>query len=203
MNWIDIGIIALVLFNMARGFRNGLLRGVLDLAGVFLVLCIALTQFTRISTVLSDLLSMSSNTIRWLSLLVCLGVVTGVINAITRLVGLFIGKMGPTVLERAGGAVFGTLRGMVIVSLLLTLMHSFPFRAPFKSPIEQSSLAPSALSIVPMIYDGFIVKVVPGSRPFVDQIAQPLKDSSNTPADVTRFPEPVAHTRTFRRPAAT
>ncbi|MBM3263953.1 MAG: CvpA family protein [candidate division Zixibacteria bacterium] len=185
MNWIDFGIIAFLLFNMARGFRNGLLRSVLDLVGVFFVLCIALTQFTRISGVLSDLLSMSSPSIRWLSLLVCLGVVMGVMNGITRLIGLFIKKESPAIPERAVGALLGVLRGAVIVSILLLLMHSFPFRAPIKSSIERSSLAPSALSIVPMIYDGFIVRIVPGSRPFVDQIDQPLKNSSNAPAYIT------------------
>lgn len=177
MNWIDFLIIALILYNAARGFRGGLLQSTVNLIGFLVVLCIALTQFTRISGLLSDVLSRSSHTISWLSLLVCLGVASGLINAMTRLVGLFIKKTNPSVVDRAGGTVLGSLRGVLVVSLVLTVIRYFPVATPLKSSLEQSALAPSALSIVPIVYDGFVVKVVPSSRPFVDQIDRTLTGS--------------------------
>ena len=177
MNWIDFLIIALILYNAARGFRGGLLHSTINLFGFLLVLCITLTQFTRISGLLSDILSRSSHTISWLSLLVCLGVTTAIVNGITRLAGLFIKKANPSVVDRAGGTILGSLRGVLVVSLVLTVIRYFPVAAPFKFSLEQSALAPSALSIVPIIYDGLVVRVVPGSRPFVDQIDRTLTSS--------------------------
>jgi membrane protein required for colicin V production len=188
MNWIDFGIIVLVLYYMALGFRKGILRGALDLVGIIAVLMIALTQFRVVADLLSDLLSTSSSTVRWLSFLLCLGVLMAVVNALTRLVGYFTQKTGQTVPDRLVGAFFGMLRGAFIVSLMLILVISFPFSSSFKSQIDQSSLAPSALSIIPIVYDAFILKVVPGSRPFVDQLNQHLKESSATPVDLTSAP---------------
>lgn len=187
MNWIDFLIIALILYNAARGFRAGLLQSAVNLIGFLIVLSIALTQFTRLSGPLSDMLSRSSNAIRWLSLLVCLGVASGLINVMARLVGHFIRQSNPSLFNRIGGTLLGSLRGVLVVSVALTVIRYFPVNAPFKSSLEQSALAPSAMSIVPIIYDGFVVKVVPGSRPFVDQIDRALTGSVSAVTETNAF----------------
>ena len=170
MNWIDTGIIALLLYQMAMGYRKGLSRGVLDLIGIVAVVIIALTQFRLISDLLGEILSSSSSLIRWLSFFLCLGLSLALINGLMRLVSRFIKTSSSTWINRLIGLILGGTRGVIIASVLLILYVSLPISTPFKSQIAQSSLAPSALSIVPLIYDTVVPRFKPDSRPFVEQL---------------------------------
>ena len=170
MNWIDTGIIALLLYQMAMGYRKGLSRGVLDLIGIVAVVIIALTQFRLISDLLGEILSSSSSLIRWLSFFLCLGLSLALINGLMRLVSRFIKTSSSTWINRLIGLILGGTRGVIIASVLLILYVSLPISTPFKSQIAQSSLAPSALSIVPLIYDTVVPRFKADSRPFVEQL---------------------------------
>lgn len=177
MNWIDTGIIALLLYQMAMGYRKGLSRGVLDLIGIVAVVIIALTQFRLISDLLGEILSSSSSLIRWLSFFLCLGLSLALINGLMRLVSRFIKTSSSTWINRLIGLILGGTRGVIIASVLLILYVSLPISTPFKSQIAQSSLAPSALSIVPLIYDTIVPRFKPDSRPFVEQLNHEFRSS--------------------------
>ena len=177
MNWIDTGIIALLLYQMAMGYRKGLSRGVLDLIGIVAVVIIALTQFRLISDLLGEILSSSSSLIRWLSFFICLGLSLALINGLMRLVSRFIKTSSSTWINRLIGLILGGTRGVIIASVLLILYVSLPISTPFKSQIAQSSLAPSALSIVPLIYDTVVPRFKPDSRPFVEQLNHEFRSS--------------------------
>ena len=177
MNWIDTGIIALLLYQMAMGYRKGLSRGVLDLIGIVAVVIIALTQFRLISDLLGEILSSSSSLIRWLSFFLCLGLSLALINGLMRLVSRFIKTSSSAWINRLIGLILGGTRGVIIASVLLILYVSLPISTPFKSQIAQSSLAPSALSIVPLIYDTVVPRFKPDSRPFVEQLNHEFRSS--------------------------
>lgn len=177
MNWIDTGIIALLLYQMAMGYRKGLSRGVLDLIGIVAVVIIALTQFRLISDLLGEILSSSPSLIRWLSFFLCLGLSLALINGLMRLVSRFIKTSSSTWINRLIGLILGGTRGVIIASVLLILYVSLPISTPFKSQIAQSSLAPSALSIVPLIYDTVVPRFKPDSRPFVEQLNHEFRSS--------------------------
>jgi uncharacterized membrane protein required for colicin V production len=177
MNWIDTGIIALLLYQMAMGYRKGLSRGVLDLIGIVAVVIIALTQFRLISDLLGEILSSSSSLIRWLSFFLCLGLSLVLINGLMRLVSRFIKTSSSTWINRLIGLILGGTRGVIIASVLLILYVFLPISTPFKSQIAQSSLAPSALSIVPLIYDTVVPRFKPDSRPFVEQLNHEFRSS--------------------------
>lgn len=181
MNWIDIGIIALLLYQMAMGYRKGLSRGILDLIGIVAVVIITITQFRLVSDLLGEILSSSSSLIRWLSFFICLGLSMAMINGMMRLVSRFIKTSSQTWVHRLIGLVLGGTRGTIIASVLLILYVSLPVSTPFTSQIVQSSLAPSALSIIPLVYDTVVPRINPGSRPFVDQLEYYFR--SNKTAD--------------------
>jgi membrane protein required for colicin V production len=170
MNWIDIGIIALLLYQMAMGYRKRLSRSVLDLIGIVAVVIITLTQFRLVSDLLGEILSSSSALIRWLSFFICLGLSMALINGMMLLVSRFIKTSSPTWLDRVIGLLLGGTRGTIIASVFLILYVSLPISTPFTSQIAQSSLAPSALSIIPLVYDTVVPRIKPDSRPFVEQL---------------------------------
>jgi len=177
MNWIDTCIIALLLYQMAMGYRKGLSRGVLDLIGIVAAVIMALTQFRLMSDLLGEILSSSSSLIRWLSFFLCLGLSLALINGLMRLVSRFIKTASSTWINRLIGLILGGTRGVIIASVLLILYVSLPISTPFKSQIAQSSLAPSALSIVPLIYDTVVPRFKPDSRPFVEQLNHEFRSS--------------------------
>jgi uncharacterized membrane protein required for colicin V production len=177
MNWIDTGIIALLLYQMAMGYRKGLSRSVLDLIGIVAAVIITLTQFRLISDLLGEILSSSSSLIRWLSFFLCLGLSLALINGLMRLVSRFIKTASSTWINRLTGLILGGTRGVIITSVVLILYVSLPISTPFKSQIAQSSLAPSALSIVPLIFDTVVPRFKPDSRPFVEQLNHEFRSS--------------------------
>ena len=177
MNWIDTGIIALLLYQMAMGYRKGVFRGVLDLIAIVAAVIIALTQFRLISDLLGEILSSSSSLMRWLSFFLCVGLSLALINGLTRLISRFIKTASSTWINRLIGLILGGTRGVIIASVLLILYVSLPISTPFKSQIAQSSLAPSALSIVPLIYDTVVHRFKPDSRPFVEQLNHEFRSS--------------------------
>lgn len=168
MNWIDIGIIALLLYQTAMGYRKGLSRSVLDLAGIAAVVLITFTQFRLVSDLLGDLLSSSSPVIRWFSFLICLGLSMALINGVTCLVGRFIKTGSPTWINRITGLLLGGTRGIIITGMILMLYVALPVSTPLKSQFAQSALAPSAASVIPMVYDAVALRIRPDSRPFKD-----------------------------------
>jgi membrane protein required for colicin V production len=158
MNWIDIGIIALLLYHLAIGFRKGAEKSALDFVGTFIALLIALNQFGRVSGALADLLSSSAVATRWLGLMITVGLLVSVMNGLSRLIGHLVKGSSPSFFNRLIGGGFGFFRGVLIIAVILLLCVSFPYSSSLRPDIEQSSLAPSALSALPLLYGASLVE---------------------------------------------
>lgn len=187
MNWIDIGIIALILYQGAIGFRHGVLRGVLDLAGLVVALVIATTQAQWGAGLIRDVLSVPPPVARWLSFLVCLGVLTFVLRGMISLMSRFIRRTRQTWSDRIGGLFIGSMRGLITASLFLVLFTLMPLPSGLAAQIDQSPLAPSTLVIVPSLYDFLAASILPWSRPFYEQLNASLTAPSAATAETTRL----------------
>lgn len=170
MNWIDVGIVALILYHGAAGYRYGLTRTVLDLSGLVVVLVVAFTQFTHVAAIIQDALNISPDVARWLSLAGCLGVLMLVLDGLVSLIGRFIKQRRHSLSNRIGGVCMGGVRGMMTASMLLVLLTSVPMPKAVADHIEQSPLAPSARAVIPLVYDTLAPRVIPQTRSFHDQV---------------------------------
>ena len=172
MNWIDIAIVILVIFQAATGFRKGLARSLLDLAGIVAAAAISLTQFGLVSDLLGRLTGFSSGWLHWFSLFACLILSLALVNAVTGAAGQTFRGGSRTLLSRLAGMLLGGARGYVITSLLLILFAFLPFTGSARTAIDRSSLAPRAMSVIPAIIDSVMDRLEPGSPPFMEKLEQ-------------------------------
>ncbi len=174
MNWIDIAIGILVFFQAATGFRKGLARSLLDLAGVVAAVVISLTQFGLVSDFLSRLTGISTGWLHWFSLFTCLVLSLALVNVVTGVAGRSLRDASKSLIDRAAGLLLGGARGCVIASLLLILYAFMPFSGTAKTQLDRSSLAPEIMPIIPAIIDTAMDSVAHGSPPVMEKLERYL-----------------------------
>ncbi len=182
MNWIDIAIVILVLYQAATGFRKGPARSLLDLAGIVSALVIALTQFGLVSGLLGRLTGLPPGWLHWFSLFACLILSLALANAVTGAVARSFRAGSRSLLSRLAGMLIGGARGYVISSLLLILYAFMPFTGTARAEIDRSSLAPEAMTIIPTIIDSVMDRLEPGSPPFMEELERYLRSTQAPPA---------------------
>ncbi len=182
MNWIDIAIVILVLYQAATGFRKGPARSLLDLAGIVSALVIALTQFGLVSGLLGRLTGLPPGWLHWFSLFACLILSLALANAVTGAAGRSFRAGSRSLLSRLAGMLIGGARGYVISSLLLILYAFMPFTGTARAEIDRSSLAPEAMTIIPTIIDSVMDRLEPGSPPFMEELERYLRSTQAPPA---------------------
>ena len=176
MNWIDFAIGILILYQAATGFGKGLVRSLLDLAGIVAAVVISLTQFGLVSDFLGQLTGISTGWLHWFSLFACLVLSLALVNTVIGGTGRSLQGAAKSLLDRSAGLVLGGARGCVIASLLLVLYALLPFTGTAKTQLEGSSLAPETMSIVPAIIDTVMDRVAPGSPPVMEKLERYLLD---------------------------
>ncbi len=182
MNWIDIAIVILVLYQAAIGFRKGPARSLLDLAGIVSALVIALTQFGLVSGLLGRLTGLTPGWLHWFSLFACLILSLALANAVTGATGRSFQAGSRSLLSRLAGMLIGGARGYVISSLILILYAFMPFTGTARAEIDRSSLAPEAMTIIPTIIDSVMDRLEPGSPPIMEELERYLRSTQAPPA---------------------
>ena len=182
MNWIDIAIVILVLYQAATGFRKGPARSLLDLAGFVSALVIALTQFGLVSGLLGRLTGFPPGWLHWFSLFACLILSLALADAVTGAVARSFQAGSRSLFSRLAGMLIGGARGYVISSLLLILYAFMPFTGTARAEIDRSSLAPEAMTIIPTIIDSVMDRLEPGSPPVMEELERYLRSTQAPPA---------------------
>ncbi len=155
MNWLDIVIVAVVLWFTWAAFRSGLIREVVTLVAVVVGIVVAGLLYDDLE---ADILVFIENedAARAVAFLLLFGAVylAGQLTAylLKRAASLLL--LGW--LDRLGGAVFGLLKGLVIVEVLLVLFVTYP-QLGLDDAIDGSVLAPEFLDRVPVV-----VRILPG-----------------------------------------
>ncbi len=136
MNPIGIGIIAFIAYYGYRGFQRGLVDEVGRLIGLVLAVILA----NRFSSVLGGQLGLDSPVARTAAAFVIIFVVTlvtmgFVIRAVRTLIELVLLEG----LDRLGGILFGVLKSLVVLGVLIYIMESVDFTQSFVARLEQRS----------------------------------------------------------------
>ena len=136
MNPIGIGIIVFIAYYGYRGFQRGLVEEIGRLIGLVLAIILA----SRFSSVLAGQLGLDSEVARTAAAFVIIFVVTlvamgFVIRAVRTLIELVL--MGW--LDRLGGILFGVLKSLLVLGVLIYIMESVNFTQSFVARLEQRS----------------------------------------------------------------
>jgi len=153
LNIVRIAIGVILLFFCISGIRRGLVRQVLEVVGLvaafigsfFLAGNLALFAEGRFGLSYGTALAASAVVIFACTLIVF------------HFVGLGLQKLfNLTVLgwfDRAMGGIFGMLKGLILVSLVLVLVTSLPLRGDFKDRILDDPIAGAIYPVMPVMYD--------------------------------------------------
>lgn len=149
MNWLDIVIVLIIAFFAATAFSSGLIREVVTLvsavAGVVIAGLFHDDLARDVLTFIDD-----EKAARAIGFLVLLGAIylTG------QLIAVMLKQVAALLLlgwaDRLGGVIFGLVKGLVVVEVLLILFVTYP-QLGLEDAIDGSALASVFLDAVPLL----------------------------------------------------
>ena len=117
-NWVDYSILGIIVFSTVVSFFRGFLREAVSLVVWVVGILVAMKFANPMQHYLISWID--STTLRYVIVFTALFLVILVIGAlISKLIQLFVHKVGLNVMDRFLGIIFGGARGVVIVSVLL------------------------------------------------------------------------------------
>jgi len=153
INWIDVSIMIIILLNMIIGIRRGIIRGIINLIGVITAIFLAIFWFKEVGEFISSHSQISGEIANILGFaLIFLG-----IYLIARIIEIFFKKILSLLfvfwIDGLGGAVFGLLKGSLIVGILLVIVTFIPLPVFLKEQLENSFLANRFAVMTTIVYD--------------------------------------------------
>lgn len=136
MSWLDIGILAVIALSALFGVTRGLVREALSLGGWVLAIWVALEFSPRLSDLMATAITIVS--LRFILAFVMLFIVTLVLAALlSHVIAQTVRKSSLSGTDRALGGLFGVLRGVVLVVVLIWLggFTRLPQQAGWKQSI--------------------------------------------------------------------
>ena len=120
MNWADFSILSIIGISALISLFRGFVREALSVVGLAAAIWVAVTFYNQASDLLVNVISLPTGrrVIAFVALIVVSLLIAGLIN---HLIGKLVGKVGLTGTDRMLGVVFGVVRGVAIVGLLVLL----------------------------------------------------------------------------------
>lgn len=169
-----IVVLAFLAWFFIVGVKRGLIRQVLEVVGI-IVAFLAAFYFAH---ALAEWIELRTSADYRLSLaMAALAIFTGIIIGVhfialglKKLFGLTI--MG--VFDRVAGGLFGALKGVLIISLVLSVIMILPVPDDIKDELRDDPVTGAIYPVLPVMFDA-VVSNIPGGASF-EQIAR-IKDS--------------------------
>jgi len=170
---IDIFVIGLISLSVFFGFRKGLFTEVLWLIGIVVGLILATYYQDNLLSFIENRLNVPlvTNKPSAFIIIVLFSILT--FSILSRVI-TFASRGSATLNfgNRLGGAFFGLVRGLIIVSLILMLILKVSLLSPLSIQIYQSELSRSILDYSLKVY-GYVLRILPRGKTFshVDMIS--------------------------------
>ncbi len=133
INYIDIGIIIILILFVWKGFRNGLLAEIASLAGVLVGFYLAQIYATSLNVYLVEYISSSfSYIVSFVVIILATMIVAGLL---ARLLQLIMKMVFLAWLDTLLGATFGLVKGALLISIVINIVFTMT-----KSIIIQDSI---------------------------------------------------------------
>lgn len=146
MSWLDIVILAGLALSVIAGFKTGLIKAVLSLAGLIIGVLLAGQFYVP----LSQRLGFISNP--EIARVVAFAIILILVMIVAAIIAMVLTRTAEAILlgwlNRLGGAVFGLVSGAILWSAILVAWLKFFGSA---QPIVDSGIAKFLLSVFPVI----------------------------------------------------
>lgn len=155
MSFIDIIIILFLLWGAIEGFLKGLIIEVATLAGLIFGVYLAIRYSPYTEEILRDFLNVTSRYIAYIALAVIFVVVVAGVYVIGKLLTKLVDILTLGWVNKLIGSVFGILKYMVIVCVLLLILDAVNSKFEFLSEetLQKSKLFFPFLNFAQNIYN--------------------------------------------------
>lgn len=173
MNYVD-GILLIPLAYAAfRGFKNGLIKEVLGIAGLIIAILLGFNLITPASHFLTNQWDLTGETVPYLAFgmvffgtLIAISIITIILDNVVKLVFLSIPN-------RVLGSVFSTLKMGIMLSLAMLFVSGFNF--PDQESRQNSVSYKYVISVAPVAYDA-IATIIPGVSNYKDTVDKTIDE---------------------------
>lgn len=173
MNSLDLILLAPLTLFAFLGFQRGFVKEALSIALTLFALLFSISSWSLLSVPMSLFIEPDTPGFGVICgsvlFLLILGLGAFIIYAFVKLVENSV--LG--VPNRIAGLAFGTLKGAVIVSIILQLIK--PFDAPDSQARNASTIYPIILNTGPAVYNTFMA-IVPEAKSFADKVAETIEE---------------------------
>jgi len=154
MNYIDFILITLLIFGVARGFMDGLIKEVASLAALILGIWGAIKFSSYTAAQLYDLFDMTGRYVGIIAFAITFVIIVIIIHFIGMVIDKFVTSVSLGFLNRLLGLVFGLVKTALILSVILVVLNAVDARHPFlpKEKIEHSRLYNPIADLVPSLF---------------------------------------------------
>ncbi|HHL57667.1 MAG: hypothetical protein DRI88_04155 [Bacteroidetes bacterium] len=154
INLLDIIILIPLLLFTWQGYRKGFIIEVATLAALLLGVYFALYFSDYAASLLTDYFTIDEKYLAALSFIVTFIVVVVAVIVIGKIVQKFVNLLLIGFLNKAAGAIFGLLKGALLVSILLVAINYFDASENLikKEQKEKSVLYQPVASLAPWLY---------------------------------------------------
>lgn len=154
MNWIDIVIIILLVFGLARGFINGFIKELASLLALILGIWGAIKFSSFTAERLYDFFDMTGQYVGIIAFLVTFVLIVIGVHFVGLVVDKFIEKISLGFLNSLLGLIFGVFKSALILSVIFTVLNAIDAKHKFlpRKQIEDSRLFSPIADIAPAIF---------------------------------------------------
>ncbi|MEX1062213.1 MAG: CvpA family protein [Balneolaceae bacterium] len=175
MNLLDLVIGLIVLLFAFQGFRNGIVREVLTIAGVVFAIFVALRLMEPLAGLLNPFLDHREDVIILISGLVLFTATFILVLVIAMLIRKFLEFIKLNIINRLFGFAFGGLKSVIAVSAVLLLLAGLDM--PHEETRQGSFLYPYIIPVAPAAYN-LAASAFPGSSDFMRQVQETLDENN-------------------------
>lgn len=166
INYLDIVLIAVLLFFAAKGFRKGFFHELVGFVGVLAALALSLRALEPLAPFVSDLFDISAGKSAVAVFFVIFSTTLFLLKFAENWVHKHAKLRLADALNKSIGGVLGLAKGAVVASLLALLLSLSPFTLVVQNQVETSKMHNIVEGIAPFIYDQ-LRTFIPGNKRFV------------------------------------
>ncbi|HLG11806.1 MAG TPA: CvpA family protein [Dehalococcoidia bacterium] len=149
MSWIDVAILATMIWFTYAAFHAGMIREVITIVGAVFAVALAGLFYVELAEDVGVAVD-NEETAR----IIAFAMIFGATILASQLTALFLKQAASLLLlglaDSVGGAVIGFIKGFVFVEIGLILMITFTSLG-FDGAVEDSALAPFFLDVIPVL----------------------------------------------------
>ena len=169
---LDILIAAGLLFGMIRGFSTGAIRQITGLAGTVLSIVLGLEFMDPVGNAIGGIFGLGQEVARIIGFVLVFAAGQIILRMLTGILEKSLKALRLSILNRAGGAVFGACKVALLMSVMF-LMLGF-FSAPSQQSRDESTLYAPVAAVFPVTWN-FVAARFPAVRELSDRFGQQVR----------------------------